>query len=226
LDCTQQLSLGFQATYANKTLDGLKLNFQDGLQIDGTWLTSPTETINQKRITANYFDMNIGALYNATFTGNDNIYLGASLYHINQPKESFLGMDDIILPTRFTLHAGGYFPLSDAGNGIFFSGLYSSQTTANEYVLGGASQVSVTGDEQEKPTNFYLGSWVRFSNVTDAYIPYIGLDHGSFSIGMTYDVNISKFKTASQGMGGIEISLIYIGTSSENRHKETPCPKF
>ena len=225
-DGLNQLSLGFQATYANKTLDGLKLNFQDGLQVDGTWLTSPTESINQKKVTANYVDMNIGALYNASFTGSENVYLGASLYHINQPKESFLGMDDIILPARLTIHGGGYFPLSNSASGIFFSGLYVSQATAHEYVLGGAWQVNVNADENEKPTNFYLGSWVRFSNVTDAYIPYIGLDYGSFSLGMTYDVNISKFKTASQGMGGIEISLIYIGISSNGRHKETPCPKF
>ena len=225
-DGTQQLSLGFQATYANKTLDGLKLRFQDGIQLDGTWIASPTETINQKRVTANYIDMNIGALYNASFTGSDNIYLGASLYHINQPKESFLGMDDIYLPTRFTVHAGGYFPVGNSASGIFISGLYGSQATANEYVLGGAWQVNVSDDEQGKPTNFYLGSWVRFSNVTDAYIPYVGLDYGSFSLGMTYDVNISKFKTASQGMGGFEISLIYIGTSSDNRNRATPCPKF
>ncbi len=223
----QSLSVGFQGVYVNKTLDGLRLNFADGLQLDGTWLTSPTESINQKRINANYFDMNAGVLYNASFSGAENIYLGASLYHLNQPKESFLGMDDIILPTRFTLHAGGYFPIGNSASTIYFSGLYSSQSTAKEYVLGGAWQINVGENVEEKPTNLYIGSWVRFSNVTDAYIPYVGLDYGSFSLGMTYDVNISQFKAASQGMGGVEVSLIYIGKATEgSRRKDTPCPKF
>jgi len=75
------------------------------------------------------------------------------------------------------------------------------------------------------PINFYLGSWLRFSNLTDAIIPYVGLDFNSFTLGLSYDVNISSLKTASQSMGGIEISLIYIKRHSDGR-KGVPCPKF
>jgi len=225
-DGLNQLGVGFQGTYANKSLDGLRLNFQDGLQLDGTWLSSPTESVNQKRVNANYFDMDAGVLYNGSFTGNDNIYLGASLYHINQPRESFLGMDHIILPSRFTLHTGGYFPLSNSPSTLYFSGLYSVQASAHEIVLGGAWEINAGTNEEQKPTNVYFGSWVRFSNVTDAIIPYVGLDFGSFNLGMTYDLNISAFKTASQGRGGIEISLIYIKKPSDGRRREMPCPRF
>ena len=222
-----QLGVGFQGTYANKSLDGLRLNFQDGLQLDGTWLPSPTEPVNQKRVNANYFDMNAGVLYNGSFTGNDNIYLGASLYHINKPKESFLGMDGIILPSRLTIHTGGYFPVANSPSTLYFSALYASQATAHEIVFGGAWEVNVGTNEQEKQTNVYFGSWARFNNVTDAIIPYIGLDYGSFNLGISYDVNVSAFKTASEGRGGIEISLIYIRKPTDGgRRREMPCPRF
>jgi len=219
------LGVGFQGTYASKMLDGPRLHFQDGLQIDGSWLPSPTESVNARQLNIQYFDMNIGALYNGSLGENNSIYFGASLYHINQPKESFLGADNIILPSRLTVHGGGYFPTGN-GTTVYVSALFSSQSTAKEFVAGGALQINANNDEKS-PMNVYIGSWARFSNVNDAIIPYIGLDYGSFNLGMTYDINVSAFKTASQGRGGIEISLIYIKKpSQEDRSRQVQCPRF
>jgi type IX secretion system PorP/SprF family membrane protein len=225
-DGLNTLGIGFQGTYASLNLDGPKLNFADGLQLDGTWIQSPTEAINAENITVNYFDMNAGALYNGSTNGSNNYYFGASVYHINHPKESFLGNDDVVVPMRLTLHTGGYFPSANSNTTLYFSGLFSSQSTAKEFVLGGAVEINADNNPQS-PTNFYIGSWVRFSNVTDAIIPYIGLDFGSFNLGMTYDVNVSAFKTASESRGGIEISLIYIRKKSDDQSPHgIPCPRF
>ena len=60
------IGLGFQGTYANRTLDGPRLHFLDGLQIDGTWLPSASEPVNLEVVTASYFDMNAGVLYNGS----------------------------------------------------------------------------------------------------------------------------------------------------------------
>lgn len=226
-DGLHQIGVGFQGTYANKLLDGPRLRFLDGLQLDGTWLPSPTERENLVRVTTHYFDMNAGILYNGSLNGSNAVFLGVSLYHLNQPKESFLGMNDVILPTRLTVHAGGYFPSAATGNAWYVSALYNQQATASELVFGGALALSASADESY-PVNFYLGSWVRVNNVTDAIIPYIGLDYGSFSLGMTYDVNVSAFKVATQERGGLEISLIYILKHSEERKSQraVQCPRF
>ena len=70
------------------------------------------------------------------------------------------------------------------------------------------------------------GLWGRFTNnTTDALIPYVGLDYSDFSLGITYDVNVSSLQTASQSRGGIEISLIYIKKRSNGQHG-IPCPRF
>jgi len=224
-DGLHQIGVGFQGTYANKSLDGTRLTFEDGLQLDGTWLRSPTEAINSQMINVHYFDMNLGALYNGSTNGNNNYYFGASAYHLNRPKESFLGVDSINVPTRFTLHGGGYFPIAGSPSTIYVSGLFNNQAGAHEYVFGGAWAIAATTDEQA-PTNFYAGAWARFSNVTDAIIPYVGLDFGSFNLGLTYDVNVSSLKTASQSRGGIELSLIYIKKPSDGSRKSVPCPRF
>src|SRR5580658_4753932 len=83
------IGVGFQGSYANQSLDGTRLTFEDGLQLDGTWLRSPTEAINSEFVSVHYFDMGIGALYNATTNGNNNYYFGVSAYHLNHPKVSF-----------------------------------------------------------------------------------------------------------------------------------------
>lgn len=223
-DGLHQIGFGFQGTYANRTLDGNKLKFEDGLQLDGQWLPSPTEAINYQYVSVNYFDMNLGVLYNGSTNGNNNYYFGASAYHLNRPKESFLGVDTINVPIRFTGHAGAYFPMTGTPSTIYLSGLYNKQAGAHEIVFGGAWAISATQDESY-PVNFYAGLWGRFSNVTDAVIPYVGLDYGNFNLGVTYDVNVSSLKTASQSRGGIEISLIYIKKPSDGR-RDIPCPRF
>jgi type IX secretion system PorP/SprF family membrane protein len=223
-DGYQQLGLGFQGTYATKMLDGTKLHFEDQLDQQGGWSLPSEETISGRQVNINYFDMNFGLLYNLTTTGANNYYIGTSLYHINRPHESFLGDDTYTLHPRFTLHGGLSQPIEGTTSYIHFSGLYSVQDNATDVVLGGAWSVNVN-DDNDNPTNFYVGSWLRFSNLIDAWIPYVGLDYGSFTLGLTYDVNVSSLKTASESRGGIELSLIYIKKPSDGR-KQVPCPKF
>ena len=225
VDGYHSIGVGFQGTYANQSLDGTRLTFEDGLQLDGTWLRSPSEAINSEFVSVHYFDMNIGALYNASTNGNNNFYVGASAYHLNHPKVSFLGVDTISIPTRVTVHGGGFFPVAGSPSTIYVSALASQQAGARQYVLGGAWAIAASTDETN-PVNFYAGLWGRFTtNTADALIPYVGLDDNDFSLGLTYDVNISSLQTASQNRGGVEISLIYIKKKSNGQHG-IPCPKF
>lgn len=223
-DGYHQIGVGFQGTYASKILDGTKLHFEDQLDQQGGWTLPSSESVAGHQVSLNYFDMNVGLLYNGTTTGANNFYFGTSLYHINSPKESFLGNDAYTLHPRFTVHGGASMPVNTDGY-VHFSGLYSRQDNATNIVFGGAYSINVNNNDMESPTNVYFGSWVRFNNVTDAIIPYVGLDYGSFTMGLSYDVNVSALKTASQSQGGVEISLVYIKKST-NGKKPIPCPKF
>lgn len=223
-----QLGIGFQGSYANKRLDGTRLNFEDQLDQQGGWTLPSSELVSGHEVNLSYFDLNLGILYNGSTDGNNNYYFGASAYHILQPTESFSGNNLYTLHPRFTLHGGYSFPLSDANNNNFIhlSGLYSRQSNAVDAMIGGTWSYNLNNEEPTtSPVNIYLGVWTRFSNLTDAIIPYVGLDIGSFTVGMTYDVNVSSLKSASESQGGFEISLIYIKKPSDGR-KTIPCPKF
>ena len=138
-DGYHSIGVGFQGVYANQSLDGTRLTFEDGLQLDGTFLRSPSEAINSEFVQVHYFDANLGVLYNATTNGNNNFYLGASGYHLNHPKASFLGVDTHQCTNpHHHIHGGGFFPITGSASTIYVSGLISNQAGARQYVLGGA----------------------------------------------------------------------------------------
>ena len=214
-----QIGLGFQGTYVNKRLDITGLKFESMLRADGfTGLMD--ESFSSNQIKLSYFDMNLGFLYNGTTDGANNYYFGASMYHVNRPKETFK-QGNYLLEPRVTLPAGGMIPLSEY-NAVHLSANHSRQANATNTVIGGAYSINVSQDISS-PTNLYLGSWYRFG---DAIIPYVGLEFGDFQLGASYDVNTSSLKPASNMRGGAEISLIYIKKHSDPNVKKLNCPKF
>jgi type IX secretion system PorP/SprF family membrane protein len=226
-DGMHTIGVGFQGVYANRILDGPRLHFVDGLQLDGSWLPSASEPVNLQVVSTSFFNINAGILYNGSLNGTNAVYFGVAMYNINQPKESFLGADNITVPSRLTIHGGGYFPSENSGETWYVSALYNRQATASELVFGGALELSASTDES-KPVNVYIGSWIRLNNVGDAVIPYVGLDYDRFNLGMSYDVNVSGFKLASQSQGGIEISLIYLFKKPDDTgaRDRVQCPRF
>ncbi len=219
-DGYKQFGLGLQATYSNMNIFTADLKFEDQLTPLGfTGVTS--ETFGNSILKSSYFDLNAGLLYTTSSSDKNNFYAGVSLYHINRPKQNFTTNSYYLLNPRATFHAGGYFPAGETSI-LHISALYSTQAKAHETLIGGAMQfVAVDAATSDNPVSFYAGSWIRLG---DALIPYVGLEYSSFRFGLTYDINISDLKTASQSRGGVEISLIYIAKPAGT--KGLPCPKF
>lgn len=214
-----QIGLGFQGAYNEKRLYPNKARFEDQLTSNG-WTNVTSEVFTNKQLAVSYFDLNMGLFYNGSTNGSNNFYLGASAYHINRQKESFVGANYLLQP-RLTLQAGGMLPIGDY-NAFHFSALQSRQANAVNTVIGGAYMLNVNQDDYSS-TNLYLGSWFRFG---DAIIPYIGLEFGEFRVGATYDVNFSGLKPASNLKGGAEFSIIYIKRPEDPNAKKLNCPKF
>ncbi|MEO6328545.1 MAG: PorP/SprF family type IX secretion system membrane protein [Ginsengibacter sp.] len=217
-DGYSQIGAGFQATYGQKRLDNSKLYFEDQLTPFG--FTGVSQDIfTSDNLNINYVDINAGIIYTGSSTDRNNYYIGASVYHINKPKESFKGGNWNISP-RATLSAGGYFPVSDLLT-LHTSAIYQVQSKASETVIGGAIAANLNEGEVN-PSTVYAGAWIRLK---DALIPYIGLEFSGMRIGASYDINTSGLKAASESRGGMEISLIYIKRPS-GAGKGVPCPKF
>src|SRR3954454_9426573 len=219
-DGYKQLGLGLQGTYSNMNIYTADIKIEDQLTpISSTGVTSLT--FGNTILKSNYFDVNAGLLYTTSSTDKNNFYAGVSVYQIIRPKQNFKTNSYYLLSPRATFHAGGYFPTGETST-LHVSALYSTQAQAHETLIGAAMQFA-TGTEETSanPVSVYAGSWIRFG---DALIPYVGLEYNGLRVGISYDVNISDLKTASQSRGGFELSLIYIVKPAGS--KGLPCPKF
>jgi hypothetical protein len=64
--------------------------------------------------------------------------------------------------------------------------------------------------------------------IGDAIAPIVKVDFESYSFGLSYDLNISKLKTASNLRGGMECTLVKSGMFSNPKwaKSRTICPEF
>ena len=219
-DGFHQIGVGFQGGYVNKRLDVTKVYFEDELTPFGFVPGTTAEFFSNKQINVSYVDVNAGILYNGSTDGYNNFYVGASMYHINRPKETFQG-GEFILSARTTIQAGGKIPVGN-DNYVHLAANHSMQAKAHNTTVGGAFSYNVNHNENN-PTNLYIGAWYRFN---DAAIPYIGIEFSGIHIGATYDANTSSLKPASNTRGGMELSLIYIKQPSDPNAKKLNCPRF
>jgi hypothetical protein len=115
---------------------------------------------------------------------------------------------------------------TDVNNRAFFNmqADVSKQGTATE-IIGGAMYGYKIGDSETPDYTFYAGLFLRMK---DALIPAIKIDYNPFSIGLSYDVNVSQLKTARQGRGGFELSVTYIGFPDRDNSSKFKifCPRF
>ena len=219
-DGRNQLSGGAQVTYANMMINTSSLKFEDQLTANGFTKPVSIENFgNNTTLSTNYFDLNAGLLYTGSTSERNSFYVGASVYHINKPTQKLTAASSYSINPRTTIHAGGYTILSP-GTTLHYSAIETLQGGANETVLGGTFQF-IANPEEESPTSLFVGSWLR---VKDAFIPYVGLEYMDTRIGITYDVNTSNLKTASNKQGGIEIAVNYIYRASKD--KPIHCPRF
>ncbi|GAA4319092.1 PorP/SprF family type IX secretion system membrane protein [Flaviaesturariibacter amylovorans] len=219
-DGSNQIGLGFQGSYVNKRLNVVGLHFEDMLRSDGFTGVTTEDFSDKSRLSVSYVDVNAGAMYSGTTNGDNNIYLGVSMYHINRHKETFNNGQYFLQP-RFTVHGGARLPIGEF-NAFHFSANYSRQANATNSMIGGAYEMNL-GAESDQPATLYVGSWIRLQ---DAIIPYVGLEFGSLRFGASYDVNTSKLKPASNMRGGAEISLIYVHQKPDRSGRRLGCPIF
>ncbi|MCB0688495.1 MAG: type IX secretion system membrane protein PorP/SprF, partial [Saprospiraceae bacterium] len=94
--------------------------------------------------------------------------------------------------------------------------------------------------DQYTSNTFQIGAWMRLVNNylaatdanstsksslgADAIILSTRFEYQNFGIGFSYDWNVSDLKSASNGNGAFELSLVYTMCGSENRG--VYCPSF
>lgn len=218
------LTAGFNAGYVSKRINAADLKFPD--QFDGKFFdnTLPTDVVLDNP-GVNYLDLQVGMNY--AYFPTDNIYVnaGASIHHLNRPRESFFSTDgqgaDSRISPRYIAFANASIKLNEMVivNPMAY---YTRQATASELVGGATLQYNLSGDGE---TQLIGGLFVRPG---DAFIPMVGFTWKNVRLTFSYDATSSSLKSATGGRGAFEFSLIQHGMYPENVGdvRQVLCPTF
>jgi type IX secretion system PorP/SprF family membrane protein len=173
-------------------------------------------------------DLAAGLLWFSVFDENNNLYVGGAYHHLNRADISFQDQIEDQIYSRFTIHAGGEFGISDKV-GLVPGVITMLQGPSLEVNAGTSLRVTLLKSRYEYQA-VQFGAWTRLSNRledgihSDALILSTRFDYNDFSIGFSYDLNISELRPASNSNGGFEFALVYKICGPEKRN--VYCPNF
>lgn len=219
-----QLVIGLQPGYTLKSYDKSKITF--GSQFDPTsqtydpGLPSSEDQLSDK---LQYFDLNAGFFWRSKYN-NLSPFAGASFQHINMPIESFsLNSDSTRLGIKYSLNAGIKIPLTERSS-LEPVTFYNTTTATHEFLAG--SYVHYRPPFWQPTVTRLSGySVVRinpFTNI-DAWVIGGNVQILNLEIGLSYDINISKLRQASNYKGAFEVSLVYITNKRSKSSIPEPC---
>jgi type IX secretion system PorP/SprF family membrane protein len=228
---TQQISAGLHGAFNHRGINPSKATF-DSQYDPTTGQVDPNgikETFGRNRIF--FGDAGLGVLYSALIGPNSrksNVFFGVSLDHINQPKISFYpnqtdnsntGNERLYLKTQ--IHGGASIPVSKR-LAIQPNFLVMIQGPSYEFNVGCNFKAQL-GNINYSKTALVLGA--QYRGLLDAMVIQARVDVKGFSIGASYDINLSKLTPASQTIGGPEASLMYQGCLSK-KPRPGICPSM
>lgn len=179
---------------------------------------------NNLSVRLNYFDLNAGIGYNYKFKRAE-IFTSYGAFHINFPKETFLGYKNILKPRH----------IGSVGTTWFCAKKITLQPSvcvmgtdkASEFLWGTRMFYSLD-PEYSIAKSVFVGVYDRkgFGNLNDAVYAVVGMNYKQYYGGVSYDFNISQLKTASNYRGALEISFIYTGLSTRLSKIPIPCDRY
>lgn len=208
-----RLGAGFGAIYGHRRIDFSRVDFEEQFTGYGFNTNLPTGETSLSSMKP-YFSVSSGLLYSIT-SEKTNFDIGASAFHINKPKQTFLKDEKQYLNMRTVAHANFETFLKD-DLVLSANAVYQRQGTAEYYSFGGALGYYLPY-YQDLLLNAGIWYWSR-----NAVVPYIGVAYKDYQFGLSYDVTVSKLRLANDKPNTYELSLIVRG-----RNKPSfviPCP--
>ena len=197
------LSLGFMGGPVQQRFNPADLRFDDQF-VNGSYSPLNPTRQNFSRTNFTYGDATVGLSISSEI-GAAKAYFGASYFHFLQPKVAFNNDYDIRLNRKHSLNMGYNTPMSDYDNIILYGDLFL-QTGSTQFQGGLIYMHNWVSYGEEDDLGIGVGAFYRWD---DAVIPLIKMNWYQFSMGFTYDINVSNLKSASMYRGGFEASVTY-----------------
>jgi len=206
------LIFGARAAWYQKFLDWDKLTFGDQIDPRRGFIYATNDV--PRGPSRGFFDASAGILF-----FNQYFFAGFAAHHLNMPDESIIRGVKSKLPMRYTAHMGAEIKLGQKSQ---FANPVSIMPNVIFQYQQGFMELNV--GTYIKYNIFNAGVWFRNR---DAFILTVGINTGSFRVGYSYDVTVSKLNNITSG-GSHEVSLGYtIPCKHKSRQWRTiSCPSF
>ena len=221
------ISFGIQNALIENRIDFSKIKTFDHIPA-----MNNSETLSK----INYYDLNAGLAWFYKPSKLISLYLGLSAFHLNKPQVGFrnaLSSENATsLYRRFNFHGGASIQISKEFS-LKPSILFMNQGPHQEITLGTFVRYrTYRRGRQAKPLYYiYIGGWLRShiekdTSGVDALVASIKYEFRKFSLALSYDINVSSYRLASGGRGGLEFSLIRVfdWERKSNKTNKVKCP--
>jgi type IX secretion system PorP/SprF family membrane protein len=201
------LSLAFSGGPVQSQFDPTKAKLDDQF-VNGGY--SPTNGTNQvfSKTGFTYWDASTGLTFSSGFGEYGHYYIGGALFHFNKPRVNYFSNNsDTRIQSKYVINAGITSPISDYNRLLGFAD-YFVQGGNRQFLGGLLYETDIVQYDEKDNIAFAVGGFYRWN---DAFIPVVNLIYHEWKVGLSYDVNVSKLKTASQMRGGLELTASYRG---------------
>jgi type IX secretion system PorP/SprF family membrane protein len=201
-DSTLLLSFGLQPGISNIGFRTNKLTYDN--QYDGdAYNPALSSGENYAQQARTYFDVNSGIAAQYLIKQRASVTAAFNFSHLTHPRVSYYKNDEIRLDLKSAAYLNFTYPVS-LNLDLVTDVLFESQGKYRETVVGERVNYWINSKENQSVN---AGLYYRTG---DAVIARLGYEHKAWQFGMSYDVNTSGFKAATNKKGAIEFSLIYI----------------
>lgn len=199
------LTLGLQGGTVQRSVnfDAADLLFEEELPLGGNLPVSADR--NRGELMSNYTDFSAGLLFKTRFGERDWFNFGVAGQHILTPNYALLTMGNAgpELPLRITTHAGLHMDLGEKW--LIEPRIYYINLNPASELVAQAWTGMYLGEEEDKVLKFGAGY-----RLNDAAEVLLGFDYKDLQVALSYDVNVSSFREATNFRGGFEIAAMYI----------------
>ena len=212
------LAVGFGFALVQRKFDISGLKFRNQWTGDSYDATLPTkENFNQSSGLAPTLSAGLNWHFEQDRT-RTRADVGFGAFHLNRPAVGFDDSQKDGLPIRLAFLANSAVQVNESFDIVVFA-LGQQMRTAREIVFGGGGKLWLMPGQTA--VQFTLAT-----RLNDALIPAVQYEFGEWTVGLSYDFNLSKFKSATQRRGGFEIAVVYQVLPAPPVKTFKSCPLF
>jgi len=206
------LAVGLGYINNNTRIDFSQLSFDQQLSSIGFDRALPTGEPTLSNATS--FSSACAGIMFTHNVENTFFNIGAAGYRFVKSNRSILDDKTQYISPRYDVHADFGTSLNENVN-LNFSAVHMMQNGTSNTSIGASFGILHSSDnynsDQSRLIN--LGMFYKLGN---AIVPYVGYAYNNFQFGLSYDVNVSPYKSGSVTSRSFEISFMYRVFDSNN----------